>query len=123
MREQVELLEHHAHVLADGVDVGLGVGNRLAVDQNLALRRLLKTIEATQERGLTRTGRPDHAHNLARLDLDVDALENMVGAKALFKARDLDFYVSHYLRILFSRADETSIRTDVMTRKMMATQV
>ena len=51
MREQVELLEHHADVLADGADV-LGVLVELdAVDVDRAAVVFLKTVHAADERG------------------------------------------------------------------------
>ena len=73
MREEVELLEHHAHVATDAVDIGLGVGDGLAVDENLAGGGLLEAVQAAQERGLAGAGGADDADHLSLLDVDVDA--------------------------------------------------
>ena len=52
MREQIELLEHHADVRAELIDIGIWVGDVLAVDQDLTPVRLLESIETPKQGGL-----------------------------------------------------------------------
>ena len=88
VREQVELLEHHAHALADVVDVGLGVGDVLALEDNPAARGLLEAVQAAQHSGLARAGGAEHDHDLAAVDVDVDAAQDHGLAEALVQVDD-----------------------------------
>ena len=56
MRENVELLEHHANLLAMVVDVDLFVGDVYAFKDNLAARRLFQQIQTPQKRRLAAAG-------------------------------------------------------------------
>ncbi len=72
MREQVELLEHHAHFLADGVD-GLAVtGQVRAVHGDLALLDGFEPVDAADHRGLARARRPADDDTLASTHVEVD---------------------------------------------------
>ena len=54
MREQVEMLEHHAHLHADGVQLpALCVGDVPALELDNAACGLLEEVKAAQERTLT----------------------------------------------------------------------
>ena len=90
VREQVEALEHHADVLAHLVDVGLGVGDLDVLEADLAARRLLEPVDAAQHRRLARARRPQDHDDLALLDLQVDALENLERAEGLPQVLDAD---------------------------------
>ncbi len=57
MREQVEVLEDHADVAADLVDLLEIVGELRAVDDDLALLVLLQPVDAADHRRLARAGR------------------------------------------------------------------
>jgi hypothetical protein len=90
VREQVELLEHHADAAPDGVDVHVQVGDLDALDVDVALGRHLQQVHAAQQRRLAGARGPDHAHHLAGLDQHVDAHEHLVGAEVLVQVLDLD---------------------------------
>ncbi len=96
VREEVELLEHHAALHADLVDRLLEggpmttAGDMHAADGDLAGRRVLQEVEAAQERALTRPRGADEHHDLALVDLEVDAPEHVVLAEVLVQAFDLD---------------------------------
>lgn len=90
---QVELLKHHGAILASHLQVIL-FGERRTVDDDLARRGLLQIIDATDERRLTRTGRPDHYELLTALDGEIDIFEHMQVAKVLVEMLDLD-HVCH----------------------------
>ena len=73
VREQVELLEHHAHILADlfdGLDV---VGQLGAVDDQMTLLVLFESVDAADQGGLARArGTTNHdAFTACHMQLDV----------------------------------------------------
>ena len=57
VREQVELLEHHADVAAHRVDRLHVVGELDAVDDEVARLMLLEPVDAADQRGLARARR------------------------------------------------------------------
>src|SRR6185503_13387175 len=65
------------------VDVGAGIEQVDAVDHDAARGRFLEAVEAAQQRGLARTGRPDDEHELALGEHEIDALQDMQGAEML----------------------------------------
>src|SRR5690625_1418449 len=90
MREQVELLEHHADPGAHRVDVAVGVQDVHAFDVDVAGAGFLQQVDRAQQGGLAGTGRADHAHHLARPHRQVDALEDLVLAETLAHAAHRD---------------------------------
>ena len=64
----------------------LAVADQLAVDGQPAGVDLLQVVDAPQERGLAGAGRADQADDLARGDLQVDALEHLERAEGLVDA-------------------------------------
>ena len=68
VREQVEVLEHHADLAADLVDVLEVVGQLDAVDDDLALLVLLQPVDAADQRRLAGAGRPADDDPLALVD-------------------------------------------------------
>ena len=76
--EEVEVLEHHAHVATHLVDVDVRCGDVLALEQDLARGGNLEQVEAAQESGLARAGRPDDDDLLAGGDVLVHVVENDV---------------------------------------------
>ena len=67
--EQVEVLEHHAHLLAQLVDVGLGVGDLMAVEGNGAGSGDLQQVQTPQEGGLAGAGGADDDHLFPGVDV------------------------------------------------------
>ena len=98
VRPQVELLEHHADRAAHLAQLaarhlaaaGRGVADQLPVDGDLAGIIFLEEVDAAQQRGLARAGRPDQARHLARLDGQVNFLQRLEGAVELGDLADLD---------------------------------
>ena len=72
MGEQVEMLEHHAHLLAHMVNVV--VGDFLAVEDDMAAVRLLQTVQAAQERGFSAARGADQHNAVALVDGQVHAI-------------------------------------------------
>ncbi len=69
MREEVEMLEHHAHLLAVEVDIAALIGDIDAVKENLSAGRNLQQVQAAEERRLAGAGRPDDDDDFALADL------------------------------------------------------
>src|SRR5437867_634566 len=89
MRIQIERLEHHADAPAHGVDVDAGRHDVDALDADRARGRFLEAVPAAQQRRLARARRPDDEYQLARGDLEVDALQDLQLAERLVKPRDI----------------------------------
>ena len=100
VREQVEVLEHHADLRPHGGDGTVAVCAEdaadfvaigdFAVDADAALLGHLKVIDAAQQRGLAAAGGADDADDLAGGHRKIDTLQHMQGAEILVQAFDLD---------------------------------
>ena len=107
MREQVEVLEDHPDLgplardlaLVQLVELAarLAVADQLAVDRQPAGVDLLQVVDAAQERRLARARRTEHAHHLAAVDLEVDALQHLEAPEALVDALGLDHRLAHHV--------------------------
>jgi len=69
MREQIEVLEHHADLGADGIDVLQIRGQKRAVDLNAALLVLLQRVDAADQRRFAGARRPADHDALAPEDM------------------------------------------------------
>ena len=79
VREEVEMLEDHAHLLAQLVDVDLFLRDIDAVEQDRSARRRLQQVQAAQERALARAGGADGRDDIALPDIDGDAVQRADG--------------------------------------------
>ena len=78
------MLEHHAHLLAHSVDVGIVYLHPFKLDG--AGGGDLQPVQAAQKGGLAAAGGSDQAHHVAAVDVDVDALEHVQGGGGLLCA-------------------------------------
>ena len=82
-REGGGLLEHHAHLRAERIDVR-GIGNDVfAVHHHLTRRALARvkavhTVQHAEQRGFAAAGRPDHARDLPVRQIKLDFLQRAV---------------------------------------------
>ena len=76
MFEQVEVLEHHAHLAPEQVYVGLAVQDIDPVDLDPSSAGLFQPVEAAQEGALAGAGRADDADDLSFADLAVDVAQD-----------------------------------------------
>src|SRR5206468_11629426 len=93
VREQIETLEDHADLGPLAGDVALGVLDELAVAFPVADQvavhldatgiDLLEMVDAANEGRLPGSRRADDADDLARLDVERDALQHLQPAEAL----------------------------------------
>ena len=89
--KEVKLLEHHTHAQEHLVGApGVGADQIHIVEEDLSPCGLFQQVQAAQKGGLAAAGGAHNGHHLAGLDLDVDALEHLVLAKALLKPFDAD---------------------------------
>jgi len=70
------------------------LGERRAVDDDLARRGLLEVVDAADEGRLARARRPDDDDLLASLDGKVDVLQNVQVSEVFVKSFDLN-HVGH----------------------------
>lgn len=56
VREKIEMLENHAYVLAELIDVRSGRGNQLSLETDFSGGRFLQQVQAAQEGAFTGTG-------------------------------------------------------------------
>src|SRR5690606_18345640 len=90
VREEVEVLEHHAHFAAHFVDA-LEIGRQLgAVDDDLAFLMLFEAIDAADQGGLARTGRTGNDDALAAHHPEVNVPQNVEIAVPFVHADDVD---------------------------------
>ena len=75
MREEVEVLEHHAHLAAVEVQVDLLAVEGDILEVNGAGGRLLEEVQAAQQRRFAAAGRADDAAHLALADLQVNVVQ------------------------------------------------
>lgn len=90
MRIQIEMLEHKAHLGADFVQIGFGIGNVYAVHPNFAAFNFFQLVHGANQRGFTAARRPAHHHHLALVNVQIHIVNHMVTAKMLvyrFKAQ------------------------------------
>src|SRR5690606_33228033 len=64
-------------LLKDDADVGMRAGDRLAVEQDLAARKLVQAGHAPKQRGLAAAGRADHRHDLVGIDVEAATIERL----------------------------------------------
>jgi hypothetical protein len=74
VREQLEVLEHHADAAAQLGQVGLRVADADAVDHDVALLEGLQRVDGLDQRGLARARRAADHHHLALLMLVVQSV-------------------------------------------------
>ena len=86
MREQVEMLKHHANLAPDAVDLAHIVRQFHVVDNDLALLMLFQSVNAANERGFTRTGWATYNDPLTVADCQVEVLQHVEIAVPLVHA-------------------------------------
>ena len=86
------MLEHHPHLLADLVDLRLGIGDLCAVEGNGPLGGGLQQVETAQEGGLAGAGGADDDHLLPHLDGLGDVVQHQVVAKGLAQIFNVDHF-------------------------------
>ena len=102
VREQVEVLKHHADLRAHRGDRAIGMRtettldlvaiDQLAVDADASLLRDLEMVDAAQQRGLSAAGGTDDADDLADRDREVDPSQYVQRAEMLVQPFDLDHW-------------------------------
>ena len=91
IREEVEVLEHHAHLLAVLVDVNVRLGDIDSLEEDLARGWELEKIERAKEGGFAGAGGADDDDDLTAADLHAHAVEGVDGTflKVLLQVVDL----------------------------------
>jgi hypothetical protein len=74
--------------LAHGIEVGAGMHDVLPIHHDLAGAGFFEPVAATQHGALARTGRADHADQLARPHAQVDPAQDGIAFIGLVQADD-----------------------------------
>ncbi len=90
VREQVEVLEHHADVATDRLDLLDVLGQRHAVDHDIAFLMLLKMIDAADHRRLAGPRRATDDDTFALAHAQVDVTQHVEVAVPLVETLELD---------------------------------
>ena len=112
VREQVELLEHHARFLTNQTVVHFWVVYLQAVDDQIAAGDLFQLVDAAQQGGFTGAGWPNNHHHFTLFNVQIDIVQHLGWAKVLGNV----FKFNHRIFILLSRRRRTKLRTRVMIR-------
>ena len=83
MGEQVELLEYHANRAADFVQISGGIGQRGAIDNDLAGFMRLKAVDTADQRGFSRSRRATNHHAFSGSHIKRHVFERLKIAKKL----------------------------------------
>ncbi|MNH36486.1 hypothetical protein D3C79_972810 [compost metagenome] len=95
MREQVELLEHHADVASNDVGVLALLVELHTVDPDHPLLDFLQVVDAADQCRLAGTRRAAQDDMLTMLDRQVDALQHMVLPIELVDSTDFNRFLGH----------------------------
>ena len=77
MGEQVEMLEHHSHLLTVDIDINVLCRDILAVEQYLSLGGDFEQVKGSEQGGFTASGGSDDYYNLALFDFQVNAVKRL----------------------------------------------
>ena len=88
--EQVERLEYHAHSATQQRHVGIGFQYIFPINKNAATGGLLKQVQASQERALTRARGADNGYHLPLMHIKVHVAQHIKRTITLLHARDTD---------------------------------
>ncbi len=90
MREQIEMLKHHADFATDGIDTFQIIRQLDAIDDDLALLMFFQTVDATDEGRFTGTGRSANHDLFSLLNAEIDTAQDMGFAEPFVETLDLD---------------------------------
>jgi hypothetical protein len=91
--KQVELLEHHAHLAADLLDLLQVVGQLGAIHHDLSALVVLQAVDAPDEGGLARARRAADHDPLAAVDGEAHVPEDLERAEPLVHVPELDHHL------------------------------
>ena len=74
MREEVEVLEYHSHILSELIDVSRGGSDVRSFKSYRSRSRTLQKIKRSEESRLTGTGRADYNDDFAFFDIGGNAV-------------------------------------------------
>src|SRR5258706_4862023 len=94
MREQFEILEHHADMRAQLGEIGALGADRNIVHQDLSLLERLEAVDGLDQGRFARAGRPAHHHHFALGDMGGAIHQHLFFAVPLADVFDFD-HVAH----------------------------
>ena len=106
VREEFEVLEHHAHARTQFWQVGLRVGDGGAVDHDIALLERFQCVDALDQGGFARAGWPAHHDHFAFFNLGAAIGQHLEVAIPLVDVLDRDHTANLFCRRLTSSEAE-----------------
>ena len=91
MRKKIEMLEYHADVFADFVDIHVTVGQVVAVDDDLTAGDFLQLVHAAEKGGFAASGRSDDNDYLALMHIVGDILQYLKLSEVFLQMRYVNF--------------------------------
>ena len=101
VRKHVEMLEHHADALTVFCDIRLFIEQLRPLKQDGALVRLLKAVQAAQERALAAAAGADDGDRLSFIEGHIDPPKDGQVSERFPKVRHLDQFVSLSISHIF----------------------
>jgi hypothetical protein len=90
MTVKIKVLEHHANILANAIEIGCGSGEVFTVYQDRACARFFEPVATAKQRAFTGARRPDHENQLSFVDTQVDALEDLEDGRSVTSNLEAD---------------------------------
>ena len=106
VREQLEVLEHHADARTQFRQVGLRVGDGRAVDDHVAFLERFQCVDALDQGGFPRTRRPAYHDHFAFFNLGAAIGQHLEVAIPLVDVLDRDHTANLFCRRLTSSEAE-----------------
>ena len=123
--EQVEMLEHHANLLSNLVDVHMRITQIMTVDHDLAAGCLFKSVQATQHGGFAGTRRSDDTDHLALAYRKIDAFDDFHMTIVFMQILDVDDHFAIIVAVIAVLAHRSTFLSTILAshvRMVMATK-
>ena len=91
MRKQVIALKHDSHLLPKQLQVRFFGIDMIPVHPDVALLNWLKTVDAAQQRALSRTAPANEHHIFAFFDIKIDVFQDVKIAEAFMDVLNLNY--------------------------------
>ena len=89
--EQVEVLEHHADILAHFVQIGFLVGQVVAIHNDCAAGDFFQAVQAAQKSRLAAAGGAEDDNDLALIDIRRHIAQDLEVAEVFFQMLNVNF--------------------------------
>jgi hypothetical protein len=96
MREEVEVLKHHADFAPDQMQFFRLCVDFFSVDADRPAARFFQEVDTPQQRALPGTARTDYDHNLTLFDLEVDIVDDLMFSIPFIQMPDFNHHSAFF---------------------------